>query len=1229
MYHDDLVPNYTASPIAAAICRDTPLRPLPSGGHYHYGSANYSRFNTNIISSIHDLDLYEDGHHAYDAYGELSVPRAMKQAPKLLTLDDYNFVSLGYKPVMSRRLPWVSLTGTVVTAANIFSGIISLYGMTVVNGGPAWATWSYVVVGLMSTIVTLCLSELASAYPTTAGVHHWAYQLGPAKRRAYLSWMAGWYTIVTAVSVTASLTFYFSSVLGQLLVSIRKTALMPATIVMFHLGVLFAWQMFNLIPSRGIGHLSILSGFFITALAVALVSAMLSLAGFEPLMAHIPFTAFLNYSGSSSAVYAALSSMLMTSFIFCPQDTVIRMAEESRRPEKTMARLMVGSSVYSLLMGLPLIIVLNYGIIKPVKGILDATVPGVRVILETLGNSTGTVFVALILVAMFCTGVVRSAMAARIVYTFARGGGVPHSFYWNHLHPRRKTLGCITANISFVVPLWMRLTNEGNLHFTPGKFQLGRYSRPLHIISVTWLMLLSLFLMFPSTFPLTKNNFNYAPVVLIVLTSLFSISWLKARTDFTGGAKDVSRASHRTSLRDAYPLRQQQQQEGGDLEPSRDVLPLNSSHQLPTHSTLQKFKVPEQESGRYGFNIGVNLVASAVPSRNTSKKQPLSQSDMASACPNVNLTSRIGPQRGQVSNMTFTSATSDRRHPSSILGVPFSESPETVHRELMGKQDPSIQYPRVPATLTGFNGSECCGAARSPGYEDPELLLTRPVSYALTSLPEIYIAPPTTDSTEASASAAQSVRESAVAFEMAEIVSGASPGGKKAWKAKSTMPSQITVYPRYYPSNDSSEESPASDMLTARPLNAIDSIFSLADMDDGALSVSDYTTPTIEDEHHLSPAMPLVMLSRHKKHGSKSTVLGRQEVERHEMDRGSECSIEDMIGEMNAGSPPSPSRTPSLVPTLDGYPLIRSSSGSFTEGIQTSWNLCLSDQLPLSRTLTIRYCEQEYGASFKLGDSDDDEKDRNHTNNHDHDHDDDDDDSELYNSKSCLNSFSRRKEPPYSYHHGTFAEADAICHEEEDEKEYTDLNPSREYLQQSSFSTTSTAQQQRRQQQQQRFQRSSSVAHWAREQALLQVKRIQHKARLHALQELRKQDPTATLSIHSSNTSEFSYYSTLSSWSVPQPLSRSSSSSSGAGGGASGRKASFRRTQNWVGGTVLELLHEDDEPLETSHLAIVIREREDEQEEMPGLYMDTDDIMSPSIEVESLGAGVGKSPFKV
>lgn len=102
---------------------------------------------------------------------------------------------------MARKLPWVTVAGVALTATNVFSGVIPLYGLVLTNGGPAWATWNFLAIGLMSIAVTLCLSELASAYPTTAGVHHWVYQLGSTKRRAYLSWMVGWFTIVSAVRI--------------------------------------------------------------------------------------------------------------------------------------------------------------------------------------------------------------------------------------------------------------------------------------------------------------------------------------------------------------------------------------------------------------------------------------------------------------------------------------------------------------------------------------------------------------------------------------------------------------------------------------------------------------------------------------------------------------------------------------------------------------------------------------------------------------------------------------------------------------------------------------------------------------------------------------------------------------------------------------------------------------------------------------------------------------------
>ncbi|KAG0246873.1 hypothetical protein BGX31_006937 [Mortierella sp. GBA43] len=150
---------------------------------------------------------------------------------------------------------------------------------------------------------------------------------------------------------------------------------------MFHLGAVIFWQILNLLPVRGFGYISTFSGACVVGVSVtaSIILLMWSLPE-DASMIYVPFTAFLNYSGNSSSLYAGLSSALMAAFVFCPQDSIIRMSEETRRPEHTIPKLIPCLSVGNLALGLPLIIGLDYGILQPMKGLLDEAVLAVRVI---------------------------------------------------------------------------------------------------------------------------------------------------------------------------------------------------------------------------------------------------------------------------------------------------------------------------------------------------------------------------------------------------------------------------------------------------------------------------------------------------------------------------------------------------------------------------------------------------------------------------------------------------------------------------------------------------------------------------------------------------------------------------------------------------------------------------------------------------------------------------------
>lgn len=98
---------------------NVPLRPLPSTLMAHPNGAPSSNnaglqalessTNPSILTMSNITNLYEDGQHALEAYA-MGTPRGMiRQAPKLLTLDDYNLISLGYKPVCFREKANVAL----------------------------------------------------------------------------------------------------------------------------------------------------------------------------------------------------------------------------------------------------------------------------------------------------------------------------------------------------------------------------------------------------------------------------------------------------------------------------------------------------------------------------------------------------------------------------------------------------------------------------------------------------------------------------------------------------------------------------------------------------------------------------------------------------------------------------------------------------------------------------------------------------------------------------------------------------------------------------------------------------------------------------------------------------------------------------------------------------------------------------------------------------------------
>ena len=88
--------------------------------------------------------------------------------------------------------------------------------------------------------------------------------------------------------------------------------------------------------------------------------------------------------------------------------------------------------------------------------------------------------------------------------------------------------------ISYLMPIAFRCTASRKT-FPLGEFNLGQFGVPIAIISSIWLTITSIFMFFPSQYPVTKDNMNYAVVIIGGVLLIAAIYWLiSARHWFVG-----------------------------------------------------------------------------------------------------------------------------------------------------------------------------------------------------------------------------------------------------------------------------------------------------------------------------------------------------------------------------------------------------------------------------------------------------------------------------------------------------------------------------------------------------------------------------------------------------------------------------------------------------------------------------------------------------------------------
>jgi amino acid transporter len=239
------------------------------------------------------------------------------------------------------------------------------------------------------------------------------------------------------------------------------------------------------------------------------------------------------------------------------------MTEETKNAATAGPRGIVTSILVSLFAGWLLLIGITFAIQHYTSESTNA-VPAAQVFIDAVGSTGGKLLLLVAIGAQLFCGMSSVTANSRMIYAFSRDGALPGSKAWHRINPKTRTptnaiwlaaggalilglpylwndaayvavtsIAVIGLYIAYVIPTLLRL--RLGKRFKPGPWQLGRWSKPIGIAAVTWVVIITILFMLPTVSPINGTNFNYTVVAVVVVLGFAGIWWLvSAHKWFTG-----------------------------------------------------------------------------------------------------------------------------------------------------------------------------------------------------------------------------------------------------------------------------------------------------------------------------------------------------------------------------------------------------------------------------------------------------------------------------------------------------------------------------------------------------------------------------------------------------------------------------------------------------------------------------------------------------------------------
>lgn len=452
--------------------------------------------------------------------------------------DEEQLRRLGYAQVLLRDMGGFGSFALSFSIISVLTGAVTLYGHGLRFGGPLEMALGWPLVALLTLPVAASLAELASAYPTAGALYHWSSLLGGRGQGFFTAWL----NTIGQVAITAGIDYGLAEFVAAMLGLPGDRA----HVLSIYTGLLASHAALNHLGVRLVGRLNHASAWVHLAGVIAIVSGLYFFAPLQPMS----FLATRFTSEPHSLPYGFCVGLLLACWTFTGYDASAHVSEETHDPTRAAPWGIFLSVVVSGVVGYALLLAVTLAI-GDLSAAAAADNPFIFVLRSALGLRLGNALVWTAMLAMWFCGLASVTSNSRMLFAFARDGGLPFAAGLARVSPRYQSpfvavwvsvaaalaialwadaysaitaLGVIALYASYALPIFCALLARRTER---GPWHLGRFSRGLNLIALIWIAVVSVLLVLP---PNQLAGYTFAGCLAAL--AIYWRFWM--RTRFTG-----------------------------------------------------------------------------------------------------------------------------------------------------------------------------------------------------------------------------------------------------------------------------------------------------------------------------------------------------------------------------------------------------------------------------------------------------------------------------------------------------------------------------------------------------------------------------------------------------------------------------------------------------------------------------------------------------------------------